>query len=386
MGASVRATASRLFLSLILATTATFAARAETGVTATEVLVGMSNAQSGPASALGTKLKAGAQAYFAKVNAAGGVHGRRIKLVSYDDGYEPDRAVAMTGKLIDEDKVFTLFGYVGTPTSSAVLPLVSKAGIPYVAPFTGAELLRTPVNRVVFNVRASYFDETEAMVERLTRDLGVRKIGVFIQDDAYGNAGKAGVMRALVKNNLTLVGEGKYKRNTTEIDSALAALKQAAPEAVVMVGTYKACAAFVKQARAAGFRPRFLNVSFVGTSDFIKEAGADAEGVYITQVMPSPDDAALPLVKQYQADMKAADGAETDYTSLEGYLDAVVLVEALRKAGPGLTRASFIGALEGMQADLGGVKVEYSPRSHQGLKGIFHTVVRGGRPVPVQKY
>jgi ABC-type branched-subunit amino acid transport system substrate-binding protein len=144
--------------------------------------------------------------------------------------------------------------------------------------------------------------------------------------------------------------------------------------------------AFVKQARAAGFRPRFVNVFFVGTSDFIKEAGADAEGVYITQVMPSPDDAAVALVKQYQADMKAAGNAETDYTSLEGYVGAVVLVEALRKAGPTPTRPAFVAALEGLQADLGGVKVEYSARSHQGLKGIFHTVVKGGRPVPVQTY
>lgn len=374
----------RILLACLLA--AAGLARAETGVTATEVLVGMSNAQSGPASGLGTRLKAGAQAYFARVNAAGGVHGRRIKLVSYDDGYEPDRAVAMTEKLINEDKVFTLFGYVGTPTSSAVLPLVSKAGIPYVAPFTGAELLRTPVNKVVFNVRASYFDETEGMVERLTRDLGVRKIGVFIQDDAYGNAGKAGVMRALVKNNLTLAGEGKYKRNTIEIEPGLAALKAANPEAVVMVGTYKACAEFVRQARASGFKPRFLNVSFVGTSDFIQAAGADAEGVYITQVMPSPDDAGLPLVRQYQSDMKAAGNAETDYTSLEGYVDAVVLVEALRKAGPALTRPAFMAAMEALTADLGGVKVEYSPRSHQGLRGIYHTVVKGGRPVPVLKY
>ena len=374
-----------MFLALALGACATLA-QAETGITANEVLVGMSNAQSGPASALGKNMKAGAQAYFAKVNAAGGVHGRKIRLVSYDDGYEPDRAVAMTEKLISEDKVFTLFGYVGTPTSSAVLPLVSKAGIPYVAPFTGAELLRTPVNKVVFNVRASYFDETEAMVERLTRDLGVKKIGVFIQDDAYGNAGKAGVMRALVKNNLALAGEGKYKRNTVDIDAALAALKQANPEAVVMVGAYKACAAFVKQARAAGFRPRFLNVSFVGTSDFIKEAGADAEGVYITQVMPSPDDTALSLVKQYQADMKSAGAGETDYTSLEGYLGAMVLVEALRKAGPAPTRPAFVAAMEGLNADLGGVQVAYSAGSHQALKAVYHTVVKSGRPVPVQKY
>jgi ABC-type branched-subunit amino acid transport system substrate-binding protein len=379
------ALAKTLAFGLLLATAAGFVS-AEDGVTPAEVVVGMSNAQSGPASGLGKKLKEGAQVYFDKVNAAGGVHGRKIRLVSYDDGYEPERAVAMTEKLIGQDKVFTLFGYVGTPTSSAVLPLISKAGIPYVAPFTGAELLRTPVNKVVFNVRGSYFDETEAMVERLTKDLGIKKIGVFIQDDAYGNAGKAGVMRALVKNSLTLTGEGKYKRNTLEVDAALAALREAQPEAVVMVGAYAACAAFVKKARAAGFQPKFLNVSFVGTSDFIRAAGADGEGVYITQVMPSPDDSTLPLVKQYQADMKGAGASEMDYTSLEGYLDAVVLVEAMRKAGRDLTRASFVSAFEGLQADLGGVKVAYSPRSHQGLKGTYHTVVRAGKPVPVNKY
>lgn len=370
----------------LLACMTTCLARAETGVTATEVLVGMSNAQTGPASGLGQKLKEGAVAYFDKVNAAGGVHGRKIKLVNYDDGYEPERAAAMTEKLIAGDKVFTLFGYVGTPTSTAVLPLVSKGGVPYIAPFTGAELLRNPVNKIVFNVRASYFDETEAMVERLTRDLGIKRIGVFIQDDAYGNAGKAGVMRALSKNNLTLAGEGKYKRNTADVDAGLAALTEAGPEAIVMVGTYKACAAFVKKARAAGLKARFLNVSFVGTSDFIKEAGVDGEGVYITQVMPSPDDGTIALVKKYQADLKAAGAGETDYTSLEGYVDAVVMVEAMRKAGRELTRASFVAAFETLQADLGGVKVEYSARSHQGMKGIFHTVVKGGKPVPVSRY
>lgn len=372
-------------LALLLAA-CSLIARAETGVTDKEILIGMSNAQSGPASALGRKLREGATAYFSRVNDAGGIHGRKIKLVSYDDGYEPERAAAMTGKLINDDKVFALFGYVGTPTSSAALPLVSRAQVPYIAPFTGAEMLRNPVNHIVFNVRASYFDETEAMVSHLMKDLNIRRIGVFIQDDAYGNAGKAGVMRALMKYDLQLAGEGRYKRNTADVDAGLAALKKANPEAVVMVGTYKACAAFVKKARASGFSPKFLNVSFVGTSDFIKEAGPDGEGVYITQVVPSPDDASLPLVKQYQADMKEAGDAEFDYTSLEGYLDAAVLVEALTRTGQDLTRAKFLSTFESLQVDVGGVTVAYSPRSHQGLKGIFNTVVRSGKPVPITRY
>lgn len=372
-----------LALLLVAATSASYA---EDGVTQSEVVIGMSNALSGPASGLGTELKAGAMAYINKVNAAGGVHGRKIKLISYDDGYEPDRAAAMTRKLIEQDKVFALFGYVGTPTSTAALPFASRAGVPYIAPFTGAEFLRNPVNKIVFNVRASYFDETEGMVERLMKDLGIKKIGVFIQDDAYGNAGKAGVNRALSKMGMTLAGEGKYKRNTTDVDDGLAALKAANPEAVIMVGAYKACAAFVKKARASGFNPKFLNVSFVGTADFIKEAGSDGEGVYITQVVPSPYDPASPLVTQYQADMKADGKSEYGFTSLEGYVDAVVLVEALKKTGPALGRESFLKAFEGLNFDLGGLKIAYSPTNHQGIKGIFYTVVKGGKAVPITKF
>lgn len=360
---------------------------AEDGVTQNEIVIGMTNALSGPAAGLGTQLKAGATAYIDKVNAAGGVNGRKIKLISYDDGYEPEQTAAMTRKLIEQDKVFALFGYVGTPTSAAAIPFATKMGVPYIAPFTGAEALRNPVQRLVFNVRASYFDEAEGMVERLTNDLGIKKIGVFIQDDGYGNAGKAGVSRALNKRGLSLVGEGKYTRNTTDVDAGLAALKAANPEAVVMVGAYKACAAFIKKARASGFNPKFLNVSFVGTSNFINEAGSAGEGVYITQVMPSPFDDASAIVKQYQTVLKKADKkSEFDFTSLEGYVDAVVLVEALSKAGSNLTRASFLSAFDGLNIDLGGLKVVYSPTDHQGSKSVFYTVIKDGKAVPITKF
>ena len=292
-----------------------------------------------------------------------------------------------TQKLINQDKVFALFGYVGTPTSSAAIPSASKSGVPYITPLTGAEFLRNPVNPLIFNVRASYFDETEGMVEHLTSDLGIKKIGVFIQDDGYGNAGMAGVNRALNKRGLTLAGEGKYTRNTTDVDAGLAALKAANPEAVIMVGTYKACAAFIKKARESGFNPRFLNLSFVGTGDFISEAGSAAEGVYITQVMPSPFDKREKIVRQYQAALKKADSnSKFDYTSLEGYVDAVVLVDALKMAGNNLTRASFLKAFESLNIDLGGLKTSYSPSDHQGSKSIFYTVVKDGKAVPISRF
>lgn len=372
-------------LGAALAAAVSFApAHAEDGVTANEVVIGMANSLTGPAAGLGTHLKAGAAAYINKVNAAGGVHGRKIKLVSVDDGYEPARSAAATRKLIEEEKVFALFGYVGTPTSAAAVPIASKAGAPYLFPFTGAEFLRNPVNKWVFNVRTSYFDETEAMVERLTKDLGVKKIAVFIQDDAFGEAGKAGVARALHKRGMQLAGEARFKRNSLDVDEGLVKLKAAAPEAVVVISPYKPVAAIVKKAKASGFTPKFLTVSFVGTGDLLKEVGADGDGIYITQVVPAPDDASVAIVKQYQADMKSS--SEINYSTLEGYVDAVVLVEALTKAGKDLTRASLVAALESLDVDIGGVTVAFSPARHQGLGQVWLTQVKGGKAMPISKF
>jgi ABC-type branched-subunit amino acid transport system substrate-binding protein len=366
----------------LLAAAVALPAGAQEGVTEKEIRIGMANALSGPASGLGVNLKAGAEAYFARINAAGGVNGRKIALVSKDDGYEPEKTAAATRALIEQDKVFALFGYVGTPTSTAAVPLASRAGVPYLFPFTGAEFLRNPVNKWVFNVRASYFDETETMIERLTKDAGAKKIALFIQDDAFGEAGKAGVNRALHRRNMKVAEEARYKRNTIEVDEGMAKIKAAAPDAVVFVGTYKPLVEIVKKARAAGIKARFITVSFIGTADFIREAGADGEGVYITQVMPSPDNTTVPLVKQFQDDMK---GGPVNYSSLEGYANAAVLVEALKKSGAAPTRAAFVNALEGLTIDLGGLKVAFSAASHQGAKDVFLTVVRGGKPVPVDR-
>lgn len=356
-------------------------ALAEDGVTDKEIRIGMANALSGPASGLGVDLKAGADAFLSRVNAAGGVNGRKIVLVSKDDGYEPEKTAAATKALIEQDKVFALFGYVGTPTSAAAVPLASRAGVPYLFPFTGAEFLRNPVNKWVFNVRASYFDETELMVERLTKDAGAKKIALFIQDDAFGEAGKAGVNRALHKRNMKVAEEARYKRNTLEVDAGLAKIKAAAPDGVVFIGTYASLAAIVKKAKAQGIKAKFMTVSFIGTAGFIRDAGADGDGVYITQVMPSPDSGA-PVVKQFLHDMK---GGPVNYSSLEGYIDAAVLVEALKKAGASPTRAGFMSALEGLSADLGGLKVGFSATSHQGAKDVFLTVVKGGKAVQVDR-
>ncbi|CAN7416059.1 ABC transporter substrate-binding protein [Pseudoduganella sp. LjRoot289] len=361
------------------------AAMAENGVTATEIKIGMANALTGPTSGLGLGVKSGSEAYFKKVNAAGGVNGRKITLVSEDDGYDPPRTAAATEKLIKKDNVFALFGYVGTPTSKAALSMAVDNNVPFFAPFTGAEFLRAPVNKQIFNIRSSYFNEIEMQVERLVSDAGVTKFGLFYQEDTYGKVGKEGLQLALQKRKTSIAAEGHYMRNTEDVDAGLAALLAVKPEAVLMVGTYKACAALVQKAHAAGYKPKFFNLSFVGTANFIKAAGEAAEGVYITQVVPSPFDDSIPIVKQYQADMKAAGVHEFDYTSFEGYIDAAALVEGLKKAGPELTRAGFLAALEKMNVNLGGLDIAFGPQDHQGLNKVYLTKVHKGKPVSVSK-
>src|SRR5688572_9259700 len=240
------------------------------GVSDNEIVLGQSVALSGPAQQLGLDMQMGANLYFNEVNRKGGVNGRKIVLKTLDDGYESARAAENTKKLINEQKVFALFGYVGTPTSQASLPIFTEAKVPFVGPFTGAELLRAPHNRYIFNVRASYFDETEAIVQHLTA-MSIDKIAVFYQNDSYGQAGLAGVERALKKRNLAVVAQGTVERNTVDVAKAVAAIKGPAPQAVVMISAYKSCAAFIKEMKKAGSSPTFWNVSFVGSKALAKE-------------------------------------------------------------------------------------------------------------------
>jgi ABC-type branched-subunit amino acid transport system substrate-binding protein len=352
---------------------------AEEGVTEKEIVLGMSSAQTGPLSEVGISLKEGAMAYFSKVNAAGGVQGRKIKLLVYDDGYEPQKAVANTRKFIEEEKVFALFGYLGSPISVAVMPIITRAGVPYFAPVTGAEILRNPVDKHIFNLRVSLVDETEVMVAHLVQDLHIQKIGVFAQDDALGNAGRAGVMRALRKRNLSLVGNGIYARNTLNVDGALEILMKANPEAVIMVATHMPTSALLKKAKARGFNPQFLGFSS-GANALIHEAGKAAEGFIMTQTVPNTDSAS-PIVREYLASIKAA-GFAPNLMSLEMYLAAKVMVEALKKTA--LTREALIATLENLKMDAGGLEVSFSPTDHQGIHQVFLTRIENGKLISIQ--
>lgn len=353
-------------------------AHAEQGVTADKIVFGQEAALDGPASALGQGMRDGINAAFAEANKAGGVKGHKLELVSVDDGYEPTKAIAAAKKLIDEEKVFALVGSVGTPTSAAVEPIAQEAAVPFIGPFTGAEFLRDPTKAHVVNVRASYFQETEAMVQHLTEDLGVKSIAIFYQDDSFGQAGLAGVKKALEKRQMSLVAEGTYERNTTAVKSGLLAIQKAKPEAVIMIGAYKPCAEFIKLAQQIKLDAVFVNISFVGSDALAKELGPLGAGVAITQVVPFPQDASIPLVAGYQAAIKAANPSSAPgFVSLEGYMVGRLVVAALGKIDGDITRKSLLEAITKTGSfDLGGIKLAYGSGNNRGSSEVFLTVLQ----------
>jgi branched-chain amino acid transport system substrate-binding protein len=368
-----------LWASLVLTTAlAGFSARAEEGVSADKIALGQSAALDGPAAALGQGMREGLLAAFAEVNNAGGVRGRKIELVSVDDGYEPNKAIDAAKKLIGEDKVFALIGSVGTPTSVAVQPIAAEAGVPFIGAFTGAEFLREPFKANVINVRASYFQETETMVEHLTTDLGLTKIAIFYQDDAFGQAGLAGVKRALDKRKMALVAEGTYERNTVAVKGALLAIKKADPEAVIMIGAYKPCAEFIKLARQIKLDSVFVNISFVGSDALARELGPAGAGVVVTQVVPLPEDGAVALVGRYRAALKAMKpDAQPGFVSLEGYAVGRLFIAALEKIDGDVTRKALLDAVAKTGTfDLGGLRMIYGPDNNRGSSQVFLTVIQ----------
>jgi branched-chain amino acid transport system substrate-binding protein len=323
-------------------------------------------------------MREGLLAAFGEVNRAGGINGRRLELISRDDGYEPKKSIAAVQQLLDEDKVFALVGPVGTPTSAATQPIAAAAGVPFIGPFTGAEFLRNPHKPNVINVRASYFQETETMVQRLTTDLGLSRIAIFYQDDSYGRAGLSGVLRALDKRRMKLVAEGTYERNTTAVKRAVLEIRRAKPEAIIMVGAYKPCAEFIKLSRQLNVDAVFVNISFVGSDALARELGPDGAGVVVTQVVPFPRDTRIPLVARYQAALRALDPkAQPGFVSLEGYVVGRLVAAALERIDGEPTRKALLEAMtNGFPFDLQGATLTYSPINNQGSNDVFLTVIQ----------
>jgi branched-chain amino acid transport system substrate-binding protein len=329
------------------------------------IVIGQSAAFSGPAAQLGIQMHRGATVYFDTLNAAGGVNGSTIELRTLDDGYEPDRCKANTERFITKDNVFALFGYVGTPTCVAALPVINESKTLFFGPFTGAESLRDPFSKNVFHIRASYYDETALIVKQLT-SLGLNKIAVFYQNDAYGKAGLEGVVRALKPLNLAPVATGTVERNTVAVAKAVQEIAAAKPDAVVQISAYKSCAAFIREARKAGYGGTFYNVSFVGTQALADELGKEGRGIMVSQVMPFPFSTTTAISREYlEAVSKAGADATPNYSSMEGYVAAKVFAEGLKRAGRNPTRDSFISGVESIQnTNLGGFNVNFGARDH----------------------
>lgn len=355
------------------------------GVTDQEILLGQSCALKGQAAALGTGMQTGLNVYFDQVNASGGIHGRQVKLISINDGYEPDRCAKAVTMLIEQQKVFAIIGGVGTPTAKVALPICTDNKVPFIAPFTGAELLRTPFNPYAINMRASYFQETEALASYLVDQHGKKRIACFYQDDAYGAAGLEGIKRALASRNMELVSTGNYKRNTLAVAEGLESVAAGKPEAVLLIGAYAPCAQFMKQAKdnASLAGATLCNISFVGTNNLVETAGSAGEGSLISQVVPFPEDETISVVKEYRAAMKKAGKQdEIGFISLEGYLAAKFFTTLATKAGKNLSRDSLLAAVPGTY-DLGGLSLNFAAKDAQGSDSVFLTTVKNGKVVSV---
>lgn len=340
------------------------------------LVLGQSCALSGPAQNLGLEMRAGLLAAFSLINDQGGVQSRELVLLSRDDGYEPDKAVRNTKQLIYDDQVFALIGAVGTPTSKAVAPIVSDAKIPFFGPFTGAEFLRDPFNKYVINVRGSYFQEMEKLASYLVDQKKIERISCFYQNDSYGFAGLRGIEIALAKRGMTLVSTGSYERNTVAVMGALRNIYREAPQAVILVGAYSACAEFIKLSRnKIDSQVPFYNISFVGTESLREALGGYGEDVVVSQVVPSPYDTQMPLIAEYQKAMaKYQHDASISFTSLEGFIAGKLFGRIASAVEGELTREAFISTMQNVgQFDLGGLVLNFGQGDHQGLDSIYLT-------------
>ena len=361
-------------------------AQSPPGVTDKEITIGSCSALEGPSKFLGTQTVAGARAYFDSINEQGGVHGRKLRLIASDDSYDPAKAEDCF-KRLQTLGVFAMGFFVGTPTGVKYVPLAEANKIPLVGLFTGAQALYAPFRHWVVNVRAAYADETKEQIDGMWKTLGYKKIGVIYPDDAFGSAVLDGVKNALKQHQSQPVAAAFYPRQTADADAAIQSVRAAQPDAVVIVGPANTVAPIIKLAHSKGWSPLFLTVSFVGTDDLIKLAGQDVEGMVITQVVPPYYLTDLKTVALYRRTMsKFAPNETPNFVSLEGFVDAMIMVEGLKRAGKDLTREGLIRGIESLHdfdIELGPqLKLNYSARDHKGFERVIPTVIRGGRAVP----
>ena len=371
----------RAVVGLLLSSFALLPLAARAADPAGPIRLGQSLPLTGPLAELGSEYRDGALAYFNWINSKGGVHGRRIELLTRDDGYVVEKSVENARQLLDKDGVLAFFGMFGSANYAALQPLINERAIPSLAPYTGSDELRAVASPTTFWLRASYGDESEKIVDQLTT-LGIERIAVFYQNDAFGKAGLAGVELALKKRGLKLRGSGIYDKTKNDVGEAVKSIAAANPQAVVMISTYKPTAAFVRQIRQTGLVPQLFALSVVGLKALQAELGNEAVGIAISQVVPYPWSGTKPVVREFMGLPKAFQpAAGASYTTLEGYLAAKIMVEALNRAGPQASRDKLLAALDSMRPyDTGGFTVSYSGKERLGSRFVEVTIVgNGGR-------
>ena len=348
-------------------------AKAETGVTDSTILIGQTVGLTGTVAALGSLMKEGNRSYIDKIIYQGGVYGRKIEIRTLDDKFSPAQTYANAETLIKKDRVFVLFEGRGTVHTERILPLLEANHVPLLAPGTGAAMFHHPTNPLVFNVRATYQDEVRKAVEHFAT-LGV-SIGILIVDDAAGQDGLEGFQIAMAAHHLRPVAITRFARVNPEVQTAATEVIKHYPGALIIVGSSKNTIAVIKAIRTQGGSMQIMTLSNNSSEAFVKSLGKDGYGVIVSQIMPAPDLETTRLGQEFLIAAKAS-GTTVSYTAMEGFVNAKVLVEALRRAGRNLTREGFIRGLESMQhMDLGGVLITYSDKDHSGSEFVELTMI-----------
>lgn len=354
---------------------------AEEGVSDDKILIGQTIGVTGTIAGPVKEMNEGAAAYFASVNARGGIHGRKIEIRTLDDKFDPATARANAERLVRKDHVFALFQSRGTPHTEAILPVLAAYNVPLVAPSTGATLFHEPVNPLIFNVRAKYQDEVAKAIEHLST-IGVKNIGLLHVDDTFGQDGLAGFTKAMNGLKLKPAIVAKFDRVNPDYDLTAKAVIDAKPSALIVISSSKNTVAVIKAIRAQGSKMQILTLSNNSSASFVKELGKDGNGIVVTQISPAPHLVTTMLGQEFKVAAKAS-GATISYAAMEGFVNAKVLVEGLRRAGRNLTRSGLISGLESMQrVDLGGLLVTYSATDHTGSEFVEMTMIgKDGRLV-----
>jgi branched-chain amino acid transport system substrate-binding protein len=351
-----------------------------------EIRIGMVNAQTGISNHIGLEFKEGYLAYFLRVNREGGIFGRQIRSIDFDDHFEPLETIFYTERLINANRVFALVGYVGTANTLNALSMINEAGLIFLGPMTGAESLRHPVLPLVFNVRASYAEEIESLLTYLVNDLGFKRIAVVRQNDSFGDDGFKSLTHSLRNRHLEPVTDCKFVRNSVDMQPALDQIAATRPDAVIILGTLRPIVSLLERAKSIELgHTKFCTLSTISAHMLIKAAGKTSEGMILSEIVPSPEDASIPLVKSFQADMRASGASVISHVSLEGYLGAILLVDGIRRAGPDLTEQRCVDALNHTNLDLQPLRFAWSKSDHSGSHTVFLTQIKNGRLESIQK-